>query len=57
VLGGLNDLNYLIKKHAIDKIVLTIDIPDSDFIKLKNIASQSSVKLVRWRTEFIPLLT
>jgi len=50
VLGDVTDLQELIAKYHIDKIVLTADITDNNTTLLKKIAVDYGVKLMRWQT-------
>jgi FlaA1/EpsC-like NDP-sugar epimerase len=55
VLGGLNELAQLIVAHSIDEIILTTKIANQDFLKLKEIARNASVKLIKWQTASTPI--
>jgi FlaA1/EpsC-like NDP-sugar epimerase len=50
VLGDLLDVEALIKKHHINKIILTTTIADNKLEQLKKIANENSIKLVQWQT-------
>jgi len=50
VLGDLDDLNYLILKYRVDEIILTTDISTEHLFKIKQIASEQCVNLLRWQT-------
>ena len=50
VLGDLLDTEALIKKHHINKIILTTTIADNKLEQLKKIANENSIKLVQWQT-------
>ncbi|MDP1615279.1 MAG: aminotransferase class I/II-fold pyridoxal phosphate-dependent enzyme [Methylococcales bacterium] len=50
VLGDLNDLNDLILKYRIDEVRLTTDISNDNLSKLKQIASERHISLLKWQT-------
>lgn len=56
VLGGLNELAQLIVDYAIDEIILTTKIDNKDFLKLKEIANNATVKLIKWQTVAMPII-
>jgi FlaA1/EpsC-like NDP-sugar epimerase len=56
VFGGLNELAQLIAKHSIDEVILTTQIANNDFLRLKEIVRNSSVKLVKWQTISMPII-
>ena len=56
VFGGLNELAELIAKHSINEVILTTQIANNDFLRLKEIVSNSSVKLVKWQTISMPII-
>jgi FlaA1/EpsC-like NDP-sugar epimerase len=49
VFGDLTELTDLIKKYAIDEIILTADISEQSLIQLKAIVAQQPIKLLKWR--------
>jgi UDP-N-acetylmuramyl pentapeptide phosphotransferase/UDP-N-acetylglucosamine-1-phosphate transferase len=56
VLGGLNELAQLIVDYSIDEIILTTKIDNKDFLKLKEIANNAAVKLIKWQTVAMPII-